>query len=85
MEALEERARQLVRALKNRGEECGLCVGPSGRLVIIGPGRYSTAAAPTLYERADLEKAIALGLVEPAKIRLVDKDKTVEIDGYLAS
>jgi hypothetical protein len=85
MEALEERARRLVEALKKRGEDCGLCVGSSGAVVIIGPGRYPMAATPTLYQRADLEKAIVLGLVQPAKIRLEDKGKTVEIDGYLAS
>jgi len=47
----------------------------------VGPGPYPMGATPTVYDRADLEMAVTLGLVEPAKLRLMDKDKTAEIDG----
>ncbi len=84
MEEAELRARTMVDALKKCGPGCGLHLKSSGTVVILGPHAYPVSETPTMYSEADLKKAVSLGLIEESKLKLMDKDKRVEIDGYVA-
>jgi hypothetical protein len=84
MEESESRARCMVDVLKECGEGCGLHVKTTGTVVILGPGDYPISENPTTYNKADIEKAVSLGLIARSVLKLMGKDRRVEIDCYQA-
>jgi hypothetical protein len=63
----EQRAKELARTLKDAGHNCGLLL-MQGQVVLRSPGSPYSDVPLLLFEEADLNNALSLGLVEKSSI-----------------